>query len=186
MIAYGTSEGHTARIAKCIAQVIRGEGHQAFPVEITPSYAPPPNGCDGMIIGASVHRGRHQAGIRDFVRKHRRTLERMPTAFFSVSLAAAGIPPAQAEAEGYVQQFLRDTGWRPGRVECFAGALLYTRYGFITRWIMRRIAMAKGSPDTDTSRDYVYTDWDGVKRFAREFLASSLPRTRALTPETAP
>ena len=27
-------------------------------------------------------------------------------------------------------------------------------------------------PDTDTSRDYVYTDWDSVKRFAEEFLAT--------------
>ena len=35
---------------------------------------------------------------------------------------------------------------------------------------MRKIARDKGSPDTDTSRDYVYTDWDSVKHFAEEFL----------------
>ena len=35
---------------------------------------------------------------------------------------------------------------------------------------MKRIARHKGSPDTDTSRDYVYTEWENVKRFAEEFL----------------
>lgn len=30
---------------------------------------------------------------------------------------------------------------------------------------MKKIAKDKGSTDLDTSRDYVYTEWDGVKRF---------------------
>ena len=54
----------------------------------------------------------------------------------------------------------------------FGGALLYTHYGFIKRLIMKKIAGDKGSLDTDTSRDYVYTEWDGVKRFAEDFLAT--------------
>ena len=40
---------------------------------------------------------------------------------------------------------------------------------------MRKIARVKGRLDTDTSRDYVYTDWDGVKRFAEEFLETLVP-----------
>lgn len=47
---------------------------------------------------------------------------------------------------------------------------IYTQYGFVKRWIMRKIARDKGNPDTDTSRDYVYTDWDSVRRFAEGFL----------------
>ena len=35
---------------------------------------------------------------------------------------------------------------------------------------MKRIAGSKGSLDTDTSQDYVYTEWDGVKRFTEDFL----------------
>jgi menaquinone-dependent protoporphyrinogen oxidase len=61
----------------------------------------------------------------------------------------------------------------------FAGALLYTRYGFFKRWIMKKIVRDKGSPDLDTSRDYVYTDWDGVKRFAEEFLKATRDRLAA-------
>jgi menaquinone-dependent protoporphyrinogen oxidase len=57
--------------------------------------------------------------------------------------------------------------------------LLYTQYGFFKRWIMKKIARDKGSPDTDTSRDYVYTDWDSVRRFAEEFLESLVPADAA-------
>ena len=38
----------------------------------------------------------------------------------------------------------------------------------MTRWIMRRI-VAKAHGDTDTSRDYEYTDWNDVRLFARDF-----------------
>lgn len=175
MIPYATSEGHTARIAGCIADVIRSEGYQAVPVAIKSSGTPTPDGYDAVIVGASVHAGRYQAGIRNFVRKHRATLDSVPSAFFSVSLAAADSTSKACEEARYVEEFVRETGWRPRRVGHFAGALLYTKYGFLTRWIMKRITIAKGSPDTDTSRDYVYTDWDEVRRFTDEFLASSFP-----------
>ena len=32
-----------------------------------------------------------------------------------------------------------------------------------------RLLMGQGDHPTDTSRDYDYTDWDAVDRFAREF-----------------
>ena len=53
-------------------------------------------------------------------------------------------------------------------VAVVAGALPYTRYSPLTRWMMRRI-VAKAKGDTDTSRDYEYTDWEAVRRFAGEF-----------------
>ena len=48
---------------------------------------------------------------------------------------------------------------------------------FAKRHMMKRIARDKpGNLGTDTSRDYVYTEWDGVTRFAEDFLtATSLP-----------
>jgi menaquinone-dependent protoporphyrinogen oxidase len=49
-----------------------------------------------------------------------------------------------------------------------AGALPYTRYNIVKRWIMRRI-VAKAHGDTDTTRDYEYTDWQAVGQFAHDF-----------------
>jgi len=171
LIPYGTSEGHTARIAEYLADVIRHRGHEAYPVEIKRSDTLEPSGYDAVMVGASVHGGKHQRSVRNFVKKNRQALERLPSAFFSVSLAAQeDTEGARKEVERYLENFVQQTGWRPRMIRVFAGALLYTQYGFVTRWIMRKIAREKGSLDLDTSRDYEYTDWQGVKRFAEQFL----------------
>jgi len=64
---------------------------------------------------------------------------------------------------------VRKTGWHPARVELVAGALPYSKYNFLIRYVMRRIAAKEGG-DTDTSHDYEYTDWEAVDRFARDAL----------------
>lgn len=172
LIPYGTTEGLTARISEYVAEVIRGHGHEATAVDIKGSGTPRPEGYDAVIVGASIHMGKHEDYVLDFVRENRYTLERLPSAFFSVSMAAHDNPE---EAEGYIEEFVRQTGWRPAKVGLFGGALLYTHYGFIKRHLMKKIARDKGNPDTDTSRDYVYTEWDGVRRFVEEFLKSLVP-----------
>ncbi|HEY8700221.1 MAG TPA: flavodoxin domain-containing protein [Arthrobacter sp.] len=166
-IPCGTTEGQTAKIAEFIADVIRAHGHDAETVDIKHSGDAVPDGYDAVIVGASIHMGKHEDYVRDFVEKNRATLERVPSALFSVSLAAHG---DTENAESYVENFEDETGWRPAQVGLFGGALLYTQYGFIKRLMMKKIASDKGTLDTDTSRDYVYTEWDGVKRFAEDFL----------------
>ena len=176
LIAYGTSEGHTAKIAQYLADVIRGQGHETYAVDVQRAKAGQPDGYDGVIVGASVHMGRHERWVADYVRQNRDTLEGLPSAFFSVSLAARdNTDEARKEVDGYIERFVQQTGWRPRKIGRFAGALLYTQYGFFKRWIMRKIARDKGSPDIDISRDYVYTDWHGVRRFAEEFLETVIP-----------
>ena len=168
-IPYGTVEGQTAQIADYIADLIRTHGHQAETADLKHSDHSLPGGYDGVIVAASVHVGKHENHVTDFVKKNRGELERLPSALVSVSMAAHG---DEQTAEGYVEKFEQDTGWRPTHVGLFAGAQLYTHYGFIKRHLMKKIAKDKGSPDTDTSRDYVYTEWDGVQRFTEDYLAS--------------
>ena len=172
LIPYGTTEGLTARISEYVADVVRGQDHEADALDIKGSEAPRMDGYDAVIVGASIHMGKHENYVLDFVRENRDELERLPSAFFSVSMAAHDNPE---EAEGYIEEFVRKTGWRPARVGLFGGALLYTHYGFIKRHLMKKIARDKGNPDTDTSRDYVYTEWDGVQRFVEEFLGMLVP-----------
>ena len=90
---------------------------------------------------------------------------------------AAVVP--DGDAQGYIEQFEAETQWHPDKVAMFGGALLYTQYGFIKRRIMRKIAEEKpGALGTDTSHDYVYTEWDAVTRFAEHF-ADQLESTPA-------
>ena len=167
LIPYGTTEGQTAKIADVLTDVIRDLGHEAEAVDIKSLSGAVPDGYDAVIIGASIHMGKHDKHVVEFVRKNHDTLDRLPSAFFSVSLAAHGDPQ---EAEGYVGRFEEETGWHPDEIALFGGALLYTHYGFIKRHMMKKIAEDKpGQLGLDTSRDYVYTEWDAVKRFAEHF-----------------
>jgi menaquinone-dependent protoporphyrinogen oxidase len=168
LIAYGTTEGQTAQIADHLAGMIRGRGFEVEALNLKQSRDNVAlDGYNAVIIGGSVHMGKHQEDVVDFVRKNRADLERLPSAFFSVSLAASG---DLANAEAYVENFAQQAGWRPTKVGLFSGALLYRQYGFIKRYMMKRIVRDKPGMSTDTSRDYVYTDWDQVKRFAEDFV----------------
>jgi menaquinone-dependent protoporphyrinogen oxidase len=92
-----------------------------------------------------------------------------PSAFVSVCLGVLQHDPTVDRAlSGTRHAFYAATGWHPTLVAVVAGALPYTRYSPLTRWMMRRI-VAKAKGDTDTSRDYEYTDWDALRRFASAF-----------------
>jgi menaquinone-dependent protoporphyrinogen oxidase len=177
-MVYGTNEGQTAKIARHIADILASRGIAAdvldgrrLPPEFSlAEYA-------GAIVGASMHIGGYQTCIHDFVRQHRGELERMPSAFFSVSLTEAYPQPEQrARLDAYLTRFFDETGWHPKTVASFAGALAYTRYGLVKRLAMQHIARQVGAP-TDPTRDVEYTDWSAVTRFAETFVAALLAQT---------
>jgi menaquinone-dependent protoporphyrinogen oxidase len=174
LIAYRTIEGQTARIAEYVAGVVRDQGYEAQAVDIKQSKDVSLDSYDAVIVGSSVHMGKHGDDIADFVRKSRVTLERLPSAFFSVSLAAYG---DMDNARAYVENFEEETGWHPDQIGYLSGALLYRQYGIVKRWMMKRIVRDKpGGLSMDTSRDWVYTDWDEVKHFVEEFLPRLAPQ----------
>ncbi|MBE0622783.1 MAG: menaquinone-dependent protoporphyrinogen IX dehydrogenase [Burkholderiales bacterium] len=169
LLLYASIEGQTALIAERMAHTLRETGHS---VDMVPADADParldPTAYDGVIIGASIHYGNHPAFLRTLVRRLRGALEARPNAFFSVSLSAGGPRPKPAAAQRYIDKFLRKTGWQPQLVASFAGAVRYSLYGPIKRRVMI-VFVGLGGGETDTSRDYEYTDWAAVERFAGEF-----------------
>ena len=107
LIAYGTTEGQTSRIADHIAEAVRKHGVEAEALDLKGSKKVSPDAYDGVIVGGSIHMGKHQEDVADFVRRNRPALERLPSAFFSVSLAAHG---DMENAEAYVANFEQQTG----------------------------------------------------------------------------
>jgi menaquinone-dependent protoporphyrinogen oxidase len=105
-------------------------------------------------------------------------LNRIPAFFSSVSLSEAGAedaaaPPAKrAQAQANVKQmigtFLAETGWTPPQIKPLAGALMYSKYNFAIRFVMKRIGRKEGKP-TDTSRNYEFTDWEDLDRTVDAF-----------------
>ena len=173
---YGSSYGQAEAVLHRVSQLLENRGHE---VEVFSGKAVPTGlrveGFDAVVIAASVILGRYQRYIRRFVREHLDTLGRMPTAFISVNGASPeSTPEWRAAAESYVAGLREATGWRPGWSATFSGALRYTSYDFMTRWVMKKLSEKAGGP-TDTSRDYEFTDWEAVDRFGA-LLAEQIER----------
>jgi menaquinone-dependent protoporphyrinogen oxidase len=172
LILYASVDGHTARVAQRMAERLAHSG--AAVVLRAVADAPRIDDSDAVIVGGAIRYGHHPKALESWVREHRAALEGKPNAFFSVCLSAGGPGAKPATAQGYLDAFTARTGWRPQVSASFAGALLYRRYGPLIRLIMRLIAGAAGG-DTDTSRDYEYTDWEAVERFAMDLSARLHP-----------
>ena len=129
---------------------------------------PTPARHDGVIVGDSIHAGKHSRQLRRWLSQHAEELAGLPVALFQVSLTSATDDQAHDhQAHGMIAQLLDDTGLDPDLVGLFAGALAYTRYGWFKRHLMSRVAAREGS-DTDMTHDYEYTDWDAVDHFAQD------------------
>lgn len=170
LIFYGTTDGHTGKIARYLEEQLRAAGAQVDVVEAGEGAAPDPQPYAGVIVAASVHMGEYQRNVRDWVAARAGALQGKPGALLTVCLAVLqSEPEAQREIAAIMERFLARTGWRPAVTKLVAGALTYTRYNWVTRWAMKRIA-GKAGGATDTSRDYEYTDWNDLAVFARSFL----------------
>lgn len=170
LVLYGTSEGQTAKVARALAARLSADGLDADVDDVTfgdPSPAP----YDGVVVAASLHAGSYQKAVGKWLRAHVSELGKRPTAFVSVCLACLSTDArARDEARAIPERYVGTFGWQPMMIKVVAGALPYTKYNFFTRWMMKRITAAAGG-DTDTSRDYEYTDWPDLRAFADRFAA---------------
>jgi menaquinone-dependent protoporphyrinogen oxidase len=89
LVLYASTHGHTAKIARRVAEAVRSEGLESDLREARAASDVSPDGYAGAIVGASIHGGHHQREVVDWAKRHAATLAGMPTAFFSVCLVAA-------------------------------------------------------------------------------------------------
>jgi menaquinone-dependent protoporphyrinogen oxidase len=177
LVAYGTSEGQTRKIAEFIAAAAKARGVEVELVDssaqraasVQPVYA-------AAIVCGSLHQHRYQASVLHFVKANRAWLAGIPCAFVSVSLAAAmDDARGRDEMAGAADAFLAECGWTPGVTKHVAGALRFTEYDYFKRLIVRLVAKRQGG-DFDPSRDHEYTDWADLTRFVDEFVTATALR----------
>jgi menaquinone-dependent protoporphyrinogen oxidase len=174
LVVYATTEGQTRKIAQFVADRIKVHGHGADLVDATdPASADVRlRGYDGVIVAGSVHVGKFQTAIEDFVRVRHQMLNGMRSVFLPVSLSAASKDADDLKGLAEcTRKFLAETGWKPGETHNVAGAFRYTQYDFFKRWGMKMIAYQKGV-STDTSRDLELTDWVALTRAVDGFVAT--------------
>ena len=178
LIVYGSLEGQTKKISQRIGDMLHDKGHdvtiqsaEQLPANFSPDHV------DAAIIGAPIHMGRYPKSISKFVTSHRDWLNHTTTAFVTVCMAIRSQrQESRSQAMAYSENFLQQTGWKPTLTAIFAGAVKYTQYNFITRYIMKKISQREGG-STDTSQDHEYTDWDSVGHFTEEFTEKMMART---------
>ena len=181
LVAYATKQGQTRAIAEHVGAALRARDMNAELIDVGHPYDLDLADYDAVVLAASVHMGEHEKEMIRFVRERRAALESLPTAFLSVSMSEGAAedetnsPEKRAGATQRVQEqiegFFRQTEWKPDRVQPVAGALMYTKYGFLIRFVMKMIAKRTGTA-TDTSRDHIYTDFAALDRFVGDLVAT--------------
>lgn len=171
LIAYGTGEGQTRKIAKFISNRLREAGHDIV-LHDTEGLLGDRKVADfdRVILAGSIHEYGHQKSLEAFVVAHRDELDALPTLFLSVSLSAA-FEDKLADAEGYVETFVKNTKWQPGEVQLVAGALHYGEYGYYKEAILEHQVLRDKSVE-NPGEDQEYTDWDELGRVVDEFMAA--------------
>ncbi len=166
LVLYASVEGQTERIAQRIAGLLREAGH-AVRLQRAGAALDLAD-CEALVVGASVHYGHHPRALARALRQRAAQLAGKPGAFFSVSLSGGGPGAKPAAAKRYLERFLKRARWQPHHAASFGGALVYSQYGWFKRLLVLGFVAAAGG-DTETSRDYEYTDYEAVAAFAAAF-----------------
>lgn len=173
LVLYGTTEGQTRKIARYIESEAEKLGWAASVCNLT-EEAPNLQGCDAVIIASSIHMGRYQTAVADYAIRNAPVLTKMPSAFVSVSLTAAGNDEESwKELHELTEHFLKHCAWTPTQTLQVAGALKYTQYDWLRKQLMRMIAKSAGG-SVETTHDHEYTNWDELKMFVKDFLPAKV------------
>lgn len=167
LILYFTTDGQTKKIAEKLAQVITHEVELISLKEQAVDFAQKIVNADQIVIGASIRYGHFNPLVYQFIEQHYTTLNQKKTAFYGVNLTARKENRKTPQTNTYIRKFLTKIKWQPNHVEVIAGALFYPRYNLFDRTMIRLIMkLTKG--DTDTKKEYEYTDWKQVERFGKQ------------------
>ncbi len=170
LIVFASTQSQTCKIAHRFCEILIEKGYSVdvFDAKEIPKIILPENYA-AVIVGASIHVGGYQRQLKKWVKSHSQGFNSIPSAFFLVCLGVLQNDlKVKSELETIIEDFLNTSDWQPQLRAVFAGGLAYSKYNILLKWWMRRISK-KSHGDTDTSRDYEYTDWNAVSRFANEF-----------------
>lgn len=151
LVAYGTTNGSTARIAEAVAAVLRKEGltAEALPAGAVARVTP----YDAVVLGGGLYAGRWHKDARRFVRRHGGELARLPLWLFSsgpldASASERDIPPVPGVQKAITRLDAR------GHIT-FGGCLEKGAKGWVARMILRN---GKGGD---------FRDFDRIEQWAR-------------------
>jgi len=177
-VFYATREGQSQRVAERVATGLRARRVEVDVINVKDVRGSIDwTGYKMAFVVASVHSGHHEKEMVEFVRRSKDHLTAMQAPFLSLTLSQASAEDPKAtlvqretareDALQMIYDFARDTGWQPSHILPVAGALTYSKYNFLVKFVMKRIARKAGF-EGPTTRDYEFTNWPAVDRFVAE------------------
>ena len=166
LIIYSSTDGQTKKICETIKENLPS-GNKFKLISLDEALYFNLENCEKIIIGASIRYGRHNKKVLDFIIKNKNILDLKKTAFFSVNVVARKEEKSTPETNPYVLSFLKKTNWKPNKLSVFAGKVDYPNYSFINKIVIRFIMMITKGP-TDINNSYEFTNWENVRKFAKE------------------
>lgn len=174
-IVYQSKYGQTAKIARHMHDHLLQKDIGVRLLELKTKTDDPVLDApvDAVIVGGPVYALKYSPLLIAWTKKHLAEINRLRSAFFSVSLNAADKRPAsRSAAQGLLMKFIEQSGMNPTMTASFSGALKYSEYNWFIRLIMKQISRSAGGP-TNTNRDYEMTDWEQIDRFIDTFIAGA-------------
>lgn len=177
LILYATREGQTEKIAHVLAEILKDNKLNVELLNAKNNALLSTlnlNKFDYLVFGASMHAGGLESEMVSYINSRSSELREKSKSFFLVLLSAATAEPnlkkkwladARAKMDKQLTVNFKNT-------EMIAGALAYSKYSWPMKWVMKKIAKQAGQ-DTDISKDYEYTDWQQVKRFAQGIVVNA-------------
>lgn len=165
LLIYSSSDGQTKKICQAMERKLVATGEQVLTLSLEHSEAIDWSNIDKVIIGASIRYGHFNKALHEFIKANQSLLEQRDNGFFCVNLTARKAEKNTPETNAYMKKFIATSPWQPQLQAVFAGALLYSKYRWFDKFMIRFIMKITGGV-TDTSQDIEYTDWQKVDEFA--------------------
>ncbi len=153
LLAYGTAAGSTAEVAQAIADELTAADAQVDvePVGSVNNLA----GYDAVVVGTAVRMFHILGKTRRFMRKHRKTLQNLPVAYFLVCLTMGEETPKNIQkATDYAKPMVEIKA--PVSLGLFGGCIDHEKLTDMFGKSMRSL------PEQD------HRDWDKIRAWARE------------------
>ena len=164
LIIHSSVDGHTTHICERIRSVRNDLDIDIISLSKTKNISL--NKYEMIIIGASIRYGKYRKELFEFIDKNLNVIHSKKNAFFSVNVVARKAEKNSTDTNPYIEKFLQKTSWKPKIIDVFAGKIEYPKYNLFDRSIIKFIMWMTNGP-TDTSKNFEFTDWSKVEKFAK-------------------
>ena len=169
LIAYGTVEGQSRKIAAFLEKLATDAGHEVEMLDTSDLVAEVDwETVGGVMLVASVHERRHPKAFEIFVSSNRSELASRSTFLLSVSLRAA-FEEGRDDAQDYLDEMKMRTGIEPDLELLVPGAIRSQSYDYFSSQILRHVVL-RGQDFDPNVREHEFTDWGAIEEKAGEFL----------------